>query len=265
MPWRVEFSERRKRAYLYNPDTKESKWPEASSSYDRTPGGPPQCRAMAACRRRHNLWKRALIDAHVARGSLVLDLACGKGGDLSKFAHRHPRRLVGYDVSTLSLAEARRRASLLPSLPVELVVVDLTSRRWPACARRFDAATCFFALHYLCGSAAAVRQWGAQLRERLRPGAPFVAIVPDMDRLRDPLPSFMGVSGLPSGDLALGDAYHFRFGDRVPCEASEYVVPLADLAALLEPWFALESVTKHAEDVPETQFYSAVVWRAVGD
>ena len=266
MPWRLEFSARHQRAYLYNPDTRESKWPAATvgAAYDARPAAaPPPCRAMAACRRRHNMWKRQLVDAHVPRRAAVLDLACGRGGDLQKFAHRHPRRLVGYDVSALSLAEARRRATLLPKLPAEFVVADLR-RPWPDDGGQlYDAATCFFALHYFCGSADTVRHFARSLRCRLRTGAPLVTIVPDVGRLRYPLPEFMEVVDLPPGDLRLGDGYRFRFGDRVPGDAVEYVVPLPVLEEIMGPWFALESVAKHAEEVPETQFYVAVVWRAV--
>ena len=263
MPWRVEFSERRKRLPL-QPGHQGKQVAGGLVVVRQPPGGPPQCRAMAACRRRHNLWKRALIDAHVARGSLVLDLACGKGGDLSKFAHRHPRRLVGYDVSTLSLAEARRRASLLPSLPVELVVVDLTSRRWPACARRFDAATCFFALHYLCGSAAAVRQWGAQLRERLRPGAP----------------SWRSCRTWTGCGIRCHPSWASRVYPRVISPSATPTISASATGSRAKPpstWCpcrprgAARAVVRAGVGHqarggrPGNQFYSAVVWRAVGD
>ena len=192
MPWRVGFSARRNRAYLYNPDTGESKWPVASGPTTPVRPGCAPCR-QAACRRRHNLWKRRLIAPtspreHGPRPRVQ------KGSDLQSCTLR-PQRLVGYDGAPLP-RRGTPAGNLLPRLP---------PNSWsPTCAARglstgrpFDAATCFAAMPLL------------RLHRRGAPLCPEPAGAPAgrsatrdhharRERLRDPLRN-SGVEGLPRG------------------------------------------------------------------
>lgn len=60
--------------------------------------------------RRFNNWvKASLIQMHVPPGSGILDLACGKGGDLNKWNFVQPARWVGVDIAEQSVRQAKER------------------------------------------------------------------------------------------------------------------------------------------------------------
>jgi ubiquinone/menaquinone biosynthesis C-methylase UbiE len=63
-----------------------------------------------------------LVPVNQANDKVVLDYGCGPGNDLVGFSmHSRPKRLIGIDVSTSSLAEARKRLALHAAGNVELV------------------------------------------------------------------------------------------------------------------------------------------------
>lgn len=262
--WRVAWSARKQHAYLYHTVTKETKWAEkGDATYDALPLKQKSHGAEAACRARHNLWKRSLIESFVKPRATVLDICCGKGGDLLKLMHRNPYRVVAMDISPISLGEAQRRvAECMSRLRVEFIVADLT-RPWPAIDITADVALCFFAMHYFCDAEKSTAAFAQQLRACLHEGAHLVTIIPDAEYLDSRLPDYMAVTNLQDGERVLGQSYSFRFGNRVPTTAKEYAMPLPDLTRVLAPWFSLEKAEKHPEDVPETKFYVALIWRAV--
>ena len=72
--------------------------------------------------RRLNNWVKAEIIQQACRGKeapSILDLACGKGGDLGKFIRAAPGRYVGVDIAKTSLEDAVER-------------LESDSRRWGA-------------------------------------------------------------------------------------------------------------------------------------
>ena len=127
-------------------------------------------------RRDHNRIKRALIDRYVPRRARVLDLCCGKGGDLLKY--RDLAEWVGVDVSAGSIAEGQRRAEGRVSFPTRWVRADLLAP-WAFGAHGVDVVSMQFALHYLCGSEAALGAALDGIAARLRPGGVFLATFPD--------------------------------------------------------------------------------------
>ena len=115
-------------------------------------------------RRRHNAVKRWLVGRALRclgperqRTLHVLDLGCGRGGDLAKWLKGHPgRTYVGVDASRRAIDEARRRARQMGvAHQCTFVVgdmVDVVRRNAAAWAREFDVVACMFALHYCTGS-----------------------------------------------------------------------------------------------------------------
>lgn len=65
--------------------------------------------AIEALRRNNNLVKRILIACHIRCKSTVLDLACGHGQDLDKYATVGISHVLGIDISLAEIMEARRR------------------------------------------------------------------------------------------------------------------------------------------------------------
>lgn len=75
-----------------------------------------------------NNWiKLALINTYCKQGSRVLDLACGKGGDLKKWKERSILHYVGIDIADGSIADAVNRFKTMPNpgFPARFAVANL--------------------------------------------------------------------------------------------------------------------------------------------
>ena len=96
----------------------------------------------------HNAIKRYMIEYTHLTTPRVLDLSCGRGGDMTKFCY-NVSDYVGVDIDEAALQEAESR---LPYLPVPMTSVrfyqhDLTEPL--DLGETFDIINCQFAIHYM--------------------------------------------------------------------------------------------------------------------
>lgn len=104
-------------------------------------------------RRFHNWIKRTLLEKYSVKTGSLLDLACGKGGDIYKWVDSNIRQVQGYDIDTSSITEAQRRFNKVISKPTSknfdytFQVRDL-SKDPVISDTMFDTVTSFFAIHY---------------------------------------------------------------------------------------------------------------------
>ena len=134
--------------------------------------------AHRALREEHNAVKAFLIEwaASWVRGPKhVVDLACGKGGDVNKWAP-HATTYVGVDVSEPALQEARRRADERPrTRHFRFEHSDAAEFRLPSC----NVVSMQLALHYLCDREERVRALLRNVGGALRPGGVFIVTTVD--------------------------------------------------------------------------------------
>ncbi|KZT74131.1 hypothetical protein DAEQUDRAFT_702380 [Daedalea quercina L-15889] len=172
----------------------------------------------------------------------VLDMGCGKGGDLTKWAKARIKEYVGVDIAAISVDQARlRHASLRgPRFTASFFALDcyehlLRDRLPPAAlARPFDAVSMQFCMHYAFESEKKARCMLRNVSENLRPGGTFIGTIPDAGQLLERL------DALPKDakDLSFGNSvYTIRFEDRTqrPLFGHRY-------------WFFLKDAV---DDVPE--------------
>jgi SAM-dependent methyltransferase len=107
---------------------------------------PAQCSVL---RRAHNVAKRALLTHALSIVPItiadcdVLDLACGRGGDLNKLCGC--RTYTGADTALYALNELERRAA---EIDMQVTVYHVDAAQVPD--GMYHLAICNFALHYFC-------------------------------------------------------------------------------------------------------------------
>ncbi|KAL6228041.1 hypothetical protein ACLB2K_001995 [Fragaria x ananassa] len=135
--------------------------------------------------RKLNNWiKSVLIQLYARPRDAVLDLACGKGGDLIKWDKADIGYYVGIDIAQGSIQDCRARynatkftfpARLICGDCYEVGLVDKTL----ANEAPFDICSCQFALHYSWSTEARARRALANISASLRPGGTFIGTMPD--------------------------------------------------------------------------------------
>ena len=148
--------------------------------YDKRVSEAPSRAAGSPLKSFHNAAKRELLVRFA--GSSLLDLACGRGGDIHKWRVAGVRSALGLDASAASVDEARRRFEATGGdEDYTFETRDLRHAFRPPHA--FDTVTCMFALQYFFGTEASARAVFETVASSLAPGGHFVGIVPDATRV----------------------------------------------------------------------------------
>ncbi|EJU05927.1 hypothetical protein DACRYDRAFT_43262, partial [Dacryopinax primogenitus] len=170
-----------------------------------------------------NNWvKSALIQKYGrsgGRGSRirVLDIGCGKGGDLQKWSKNGVSEYVGLDIAEVSVRQAEER------------YLDMRQRRMTAyfqamdCYRKsirdllpqdifstpFQTVTMQFCMHYAFYAEQSVRQMLENVSTNLATGGTFIGTIPNAEHILANLAS--------SGELSFGNpAFRITFEERPP-------------------------------------------------
>ncbi|GJQ14606.1 hypothetical protein GpartN1_g6397.t1 [Galdieria partita] len=136
-----------------------------------------------------NNWvKSVLIALHTRPGYSVLDLACGKGGDLQKWQSQQITQYVGCDISKESLKTAYQRYRQLNkcTFTAQFLCGDCFScrlSRYLEPHRNFHLVSCQFSMHYAFSSEDKVRRLLENVTERLVEGGFFIGTIPDSNVL----------------------------------------------------------------------------------
>jgi SAM-dependent methyltransferase len=134
----------------------------------------------------NNALKAQLIARHLLRAR-VLDIACGKGGDILKFRPEMCAEYVGVDISPVCIEEARSRARRDARFTFHVADVGLEAMRCasagasPAFAApaSFDAVSCMFALHYFFANEAMLDAVVSLVASSLKAGGRFFGVMTD--------------------------------------------------------------------------------------
>lgn len=120
----------------------------------------------------------------------VLDLGCGKGGDLLKWRRGNISHLVCTDIAEVSVEQCRsryeemRRKSHSDDLfTAEFITADATKEPlWPQLedpTLTFDLCSCQFVVHYSFETQEKAETMLQNACERIRPGGYFIGTTPD--------------------------------------------------------------------------------------
>ncbi|KAG8684060.1 mRNA cap guanine-N7 methyltransferase, partial [Ceratobasidium sp. 395] len=122
----------------------------------------------------------------------VLDLGCGKGGDLRKWAKANIKEYVGLDIADVSISQARDRYMELPPsqrFDAEFHAFDCFSSSISTVISPqrlktpFDVVSMQFCMHYAFESLPKVRMMLQNVSDYLRSGGIFLGTIPNSDLL----------------------------------------------------------------------------------
>ncbi|KAK0534011.1 mRNA cap guanine-N7 methyltransferase [Tilletia horrida] len=190
--------------------------------------------------KKFNNWaKNLLIQRFSNDGCRVLDMGCGKGGDLNKWARARASTLIMIDIAGMSVGQAETRyREQRHRYEAEFYTFDCFARALSdvvptaTLAPKFDNITLQFCMHYGWASVAKARCLLENVSRYLRPGGHFIGTIPDADNLLQRLNSLKG------DELTFGNEYYhvtFEQKERQPPFGNKY-------------WFFLEDAV---DEVPE--------------
>ena len=200
---------------------------------DVASGIPPE--VLRVQREAHNSLKDCCIrDSIFFSGTLpsspltVLDLACGRGGDLPKL-RSHTVNYHGVDVADKALEEAERRFHEMGMQgSVHTYCSDAADVELPSTLAA-DVAIMNFALHYFTDSHEHCDKLFAKVSSALRPGGVFCGVCP----IAEKVPQSMHTTALhwpTRGEMiAMPWGHQYRYVMPPFVDAHEYLVPMKDV------------------------------------
>lgn len=156
---------------------------------------------MEDLRRLHNDEKRTLIENVAFKGANILDVGCGFGGDLQKWA-RVGTKINMCEPSLTALQEAKSRASNM-KMRVNFYHGDI----FKCPNTRYDIICYNFSLHYIFQTRDLFLGTIREIKKRLKPGGFFIGIIPDSEKIifktpyEDSLGNFFKLKNTSNGNF----------------------------------------------------------------
>ncbi len=189
----------------------------------------------------HNWIKRQVLNKYAGGVASLLDLCCGKGGDLDKWISGKIKYVVGYDINAESIREAKTRLAekyLDDNMRVEFRVQDLSkepvsqemikAENNEASPLSFDVVTSMFAFHYMFATEESFETILTSIKNNLKVGGYFIGCLFDNKAVTE----MMG----PNGSFESADGSfkivrktpptRYLFGNRIEVFMNETVLDL---------------------------------------
>ncbi|CAN1175023.1 mRNA cap guanine-N7 methyltransferase 1 [Linum perenne] len=174
-----------------------------------------------------NNWiKSVLIQLYAHRGDAVLDLACGKGGDLIKWDKARVGYYVGVDIAEGSIEDCRTRYNGDAN--------HHQNRKKFSFPARLICGDCFeFAMHYSFSTEKRARRALANVSALLRPGGVLIGTMPDANVI---VKKLRESDGLAFGNSVYSIRFDEEYSEKDAVDCPEWVVPFDVFKSLAEEY-----------------------------
>jgi len=166
----------------------------------------------------NNFVKSTLIQEVCLKGDRVMDLACGKGGDLKKFAIAEIGYYCGIDIALESvrrdaIQRYNRGNYQFPATFIagDAFVHDLEDVLGEQVKGLFDIVSCQFAIHYSFSTETRARKAFENISKALRPGGHFVGTTVDSNVL---VKNLRETDGLQFGNEVIEVTFDEKHSDK---------------------------------------------------
>lgn len=213
----------------------------------------------------NNAIKYMLIDKYTKPGNVVLELGCGKGGDLRKYGMCEISQFIGIDISNASIQEAHKRYSSMRNLTYQVILITgdcfgeslgNVVQPFPECRFPCDIVSTQFCLHYAFETEAKARRALLNVSKSLRMGGIFFGTIPDSEFIRYKMKKIPKETPKPSWGNSIyrvtfdnneymlnnyefkspfGQMYTYWLEDAID-NVPEYVVPFETLRSLADDY-----------------------------
>jgi SAM-dependent methyltransferase len=136
-------------------------------------------------RKFHNKIKKDLYDRYALNAHSLLELASGKGGDISKACNCNIKYVVGYDINSESVKEAKRRSKNISSNCKTKFVYytqDL-SKQLIKSKYKFDVISAMFSFHYFFKNRDTFNTIIKSIKDNLKKQGYFIGTFFDFDNV----------------------------------------------------------------------------------
>ena len=199
--------------------------------------------------RTFNNWiKSCLIMKFIVPDAVVLDLGCGKGGDLRKYFNHRIAYYLGVDIAEQSVKDAiGRYKEMKQPFDAKFIAIDCFNYNWSSLVNNlFDLVSSQFCIHYAFESMSKVKNTLFNVNNVLKSGGYWVATIPNEDvifhRLQNAKQTENGrVFGNAVYSVRIdeewksvyGRQYYFTLQDAVD-DCPEYIVPWKEFSQLYQ-------------------------------
>ncbi|BET03141.1 mRNA cap guanine-N7 methyltransferase [Nesidiocoris tenuis] len=184
----------------------------------------------------------------------VIDLCCGKGGDIFKWNKGEVSHVIGVDIADQSIADAQKRYSDMKAknqrlFSAEFIVADVTRTSirtlFKDPSMKVDLVSCQFSLHYSFESLGQAEKMMENMSASLKVGGLLIGTMPNaydiVGRLKQSKTNWFGNSvftikfdEMPEPLPLFGAKYNFHLHEVVDCP--EYLVHWPTLVRLAEQY-----------------------------
>ena len=168
--------------------------------------------------------KANLITNYVAERSTVLDLGCGKGGDLSKFSRKNLNSYTGIDFSEDCICEAKRRLKRIHEAKHFTFIVDDCYEDEVKSWGTYDVITSFFSFHFAFQNVEIAKRAIKNVHSNLVRGGKFIAILPNKVKMIEAAASQVKNPLFRIENYDGGNRYEFSFTDGSINQMPEYLL-----------------------------------------